>query len=168
MRRVLFTAAFLAALPAAASAQFAVGVGAAIPTGDFDDAVDTGLHLQGSFNIGLPLLPDVRIDGIYQTYSGGDDVSTDILGGGVNLLLDLPLVVIKPYLLAGVGYYDVSVEGEEGGVSAEISDSEFGFTGGAGVRVGLGRLGVFGEARVLRIGGDFDLTSIPILVGVTF
>src|SRR5690606_16134570 len=95
--RILITALFLAAVPAAASAQIGVsaGAGVAIPTGDFGDFVDTGLHLQGSLNIGLPLLPDVRIDGMYETYDGDADVSSDIIGGSVNLLLDMPLVVIK-------------------------------------------------------------------------
>lgn len=164
--RILFTALFLAILPAAASAQvgFGAGVGAAFPLGDFGDGFDTGIHGQASLNIGLPLLPDVRIDGIYQTYSGAGDASADILGGSVNLLLDMPLVVIKPYLIAGVGYYDVSVEA--GGV--EGSNGEFGFTGGAGLRLGLGSLGVFAEARAIRIGGDTDLTTVPVLVGITF
>ncbi len=164
--RILFTALFLAIVPAAASAQISVGagVGAAFPTGDFGDFVDTGLHAQASLNIGLPLLPDVRIDGIYQTYSGEGDLGTDIMGGGVNLLLDMPLVVIKPYLIAGVGYYDVSVETADG----EVSSGEFGFTGGAGLRLGLGSLGVFAEARALRIGGDAYRTTVPVLVGITF
>lgn len=168
MRRFLFTAVFLAALPAAASAQFQAGVGTAIPTGDFGDVYDPGLHLQASFNIGLPLLPDVRIDGIYQKFDG-DGASTDVVGGGVNLLLDLPLVVIKPYLLAGVGYYDVSSEIEIAGNTVEGSSSDFGFTGGAGLRVALGRLGVFGEARVLSIRGeDESINTIPLVIGVTF
>lgn len=165
MRRLLFSVLFLGVLPAAASAQFQVGVGAAIPTGDFADAYDTGLHAQASLNFGLPMLPDVRVDGIYQKYSGDGDIpDTDILGAGVNVLFDLPLVAIKPYLLAGLGYYNVGSEvaGED------VDESEIGFTGGAGVRLGLGRLGVFGEARVLRIGGDVDLTTIPVIVGVTF
>ncbi|NLG62073.1 MAG: porin family protein [Candidatus Cloacimonetes bacterium] len=166
--RFLFTALFLALLPAAASAQLSVGVGvgAAIPTGDFGDAVDTGLHFQGSLNIGLPLLPDLRVDGIYQRYSAGDDANVDILGGGVNVLLDMPLVVIKPYIIAGVGYYDVSFDSDL--AEDDASNAEFGFTGGAGVRLGLGRLGVFAEARALRIGGDADLTTVPVLVGITF
>lgn len=164
--RILVAALFLAMVPAAASAQIGVGagVGAAFPTGDFGDAVDPGLHVQASLNIGLPLLPDVRLDGIYQTYSGDGDSSVDVLGGGVNLLLDMPLVVIKPYLIAGVGFYDVSVEvGTD-----DVSNSEIGFTGGAGLRLGLGSLGVFAEARVLRIGGDVDMTTVPVLVGITF
>lgn len=168
MRRLILAAAFLAALPAAASAQFQVGVGAAIPTGDLADAYDTGLHFQGSFNIGLPVLPDIRIDGIYQKFDN-DASNTNVLGGGVNLLLDLPLVVIKPYLLAGAGYYDVSTEADDGtGGEIDVSDGALGLTGGAGLRVALGRLGVFGEVRVLKITGDADITDIPVIVGVTF
>lgn len=163
MRRILFSALLLGVLPAAASAQLSVGAGPAFPTGDFGDAYDTGLHLQASVNVPLPMLPDIRIDGMYQRYSG-DVADADILGGGVNVLFDLPLVAIKPYLLAGVGYYDVSLEA----AGLEGSDSEVGFTGGAGVRVGVGRFGVFGEARALRIGGDVDLTTIPVIIGVTF
>lgn len=169
MRRLILAAAFLVALPAAASAQFQLGVGAAIPTGDLADAYDTGLHFQGSFNIGLPVLPDLRIDGIYQKFD--NDVSnTSVLGGGVNVLLDLPLVVIKPYLLAGAGYYDVSSELDDdtGGELGEVSEGALGLTGGAGLRIALGRLGVFGEVRVLKITGDADLTDIPVIVGVTF
>lgn len=164
--RILFAALFLAVVPTAASAQIGVGagVGAAFPTGDFGDAVDPGLHVQASLNIGLPMLPDFRLDGIYQTYSGDGDTSVDVLGGGVNVLLDMPLVVIKPYLIAGVGFYDVSVEAG----TVDESNSEIGFTGGAGLRLGLGSLGVFAEARVLRIGGDADMTTVPVLVGITF
>jgi hypothetical protein len=170
MRRMVLTALVLAVLPGAASAQFQVGGGFAIPTGDAGDVLNTGLHAQASFNLGLPLLPDLRLDGIYQTYDAEvGDGSTDVLGGSVNLLLDLPLVVIKPYVLAGVGYYDVSQEAEVGGVDVEASSSDFGFTGGVGLRVALGRLGVFGEARVLSIlGEDDNFTNIPLVVGLTF
>lgn len=84
----------------------------------------------------------------------------------MNVLLDMPLVVIKPYIIAGVGYYDVSFDSDL--AEDDASNAEFGFTGGAGVRLGLGRLGVFAEARALRIGGDADLTTVPVLVGITF
>src|SRR5690606_38143442 len=114
----------------------------------------------------LPLLPDLRVDGIYQRYTAGEDANVDILGGGVNVLLDMPLVVIKPYIIAGVGYYDVSFDSDL--AEDDASNAEFGFTGGAGVRLGLGRLGVFAEARALRIGGDADLSTVPVLVGITF
>src|SRR5690606_32239164 len=103
---------------------------------------------------------------IYQRYSAGDDANVDILGGGVNVLLDMPLVVSMPYIIAGVGYYDVSFDSDL--AEDDASNAGFGFSGGAGVRLVLGRLGCCAGARPVRISGDADLTTVPVLVGITF
>lgn len=161
MHRVTLALLITLVAPVAAHAQLGIAAGTAIPSGDFADIVDPGIHVQASYNLALPLLPDFRVDGMWQRYDEIAGGSARVLGGSANVLLDLPLLVIKPYLLGGVGYYDVAFEDE-------TSDSGTGFTVGVGLRVGLGRLGVFGEARALRISGDMGITTLPIMIGVTF
>ena len=163
MRHIALAVLLLAA-PVPSHAQLGIAAGTAIPSGDFADVVDPGLHVQGSFNLGLPLLPDFRLDAMWQRYSEITGGNARLLGASANVILDLPLLVIKPYLLGGLGYYDLSFDDD-----ADDSDSSSpGFTAGAGLRIGLGRLGVFGEARALRLTGDNSITTLPIMIGVTF
>jgi hypothetical protein len=164
MRRTTLVVLLLTAIPAVAQAQLGIAVGIAQPSGDFADVVDSGVHVQGSFNLGLPLLPDFRLDAMWQRYDQVGSGSARLLGASGNVILDLPLIAIKPYLLGGAGYYDLSFDDD----GADAGSSSPGFTAGAGLRLGLGRLGVYGEARVLRLTGDNDVTTVPIMVGITF
>jgi hypothetical protein len=70
----------------------------------------------------------------------------------LNVVLSLPIPVVKPYVLGGWGSYGI---GKGGSVS--------GWNVGAGVRVSVARLGVFAEARRHdKVGRDL------VTLGVTF
>ena len=84
--------------------------------------------------LSVPLLPlGVRADALLL----GSKVDTDNLSYNVNAVATLPLPLVQPYGIAGRGRY----------VMAPGGTKETGWNYGAGVRVGLGRIGAFVEMR---------------------
>lgn len=198
--------------------QAHVGLGLSIPTGGFsdfsaDEGIDAGLGAGGGYigTAGLtftpPALPiGVRLDASYMHNTGGSDLQAALAGdgyaddahyrtlfGGVAAVYSFPAaaaVPIRPYLLGGIGIYDVSaggdgIEGFEADAQAAGIDEDFvratrvGFNAGGGVEFRAAGLGLFAEARLHAIPGvrPFDgneqiefesqtLTFIPVLVGL--
>src|SRR5262245_5863821 len=82
----------------------------------------------------VPLLPlGIRADALLL----GTKLDTDYLSYNVNAVATMPLPLVQPYAIAGRGRY----------VVAPALAKEMGWNYGAGVRVGLGRLGAFVETR---------------------
>ena len=109
-----------------------VGVGAALDKRN-DRVAGTHRHIAAAVEVTFPLLPlGVRADGTWidAGASGGTAVAT------INGVLTLKLPVVRPYALAGWGQYGVGGSAPHTGANA-----------GAGVRVSLGPLRVFCEAR---------------------
>lgn len=120
--------------------------GAAFPTGDFGDGLNTGYTFGGNATLGVsPLL------GVYAGYSynsfGVDDAG-DVLGeelrindrgfdAGVRASVPTLAVSLSPWVRAGLVYHDIEVNGDGGDFS---SDSELGFEVGAGLEFPLGLL----------------------------
>jgi hypothetical protein len=124
----------LLALPASAGAQIGMsvwaGVGASTNDGKvtFDkDAKQLGLQ------VALPVIP-VALRGDALLF--GNDFDTDALSYNVNAVVQMRLPVVTPYGIIGQGRY-ATAPGQK------VS----GWNVGAGLRLGLGRFGVFGEVR---------------------
>lgn len=82
----------------------------------------------------LPVIPlGVRADALLI----GDKLDTDNLSYNVNAVFAMPLPLVQPYGIVGRGRY----------VLAEGAPREMGWNYGAGVRVGLSRIGAFAEMR---------------------
>jgi hypothetical protein len=82
----------------------------------------------------LPVIPlGVRADALLI----GDKLDTDHLSYNVNAVFAMPLPVVQPYGIVGRGRY----------VIAPDAPKEMGWNYGAGVRVGLSRIGAFAEMR---------------------
>jgi hypothetical protein len=166
-------AAALAAFPAAASAQVSLGLGGgpSTPMGDFGDEAGTGFHAQASLSIGVPLLPlGGRGDLMFQQFPDEHSGNFRQVGGLANatLGLPLPLIVISPYAIGGVGvFHHTSPEEDHGDHS---HDGESGTAGawnvGAGLRLGLPGLSASLEARYLDAGNG--VRSVPVTVGIRF
>ena len=186
------------ALPAAAAAQApGIGIGIAagqnIPTADFADAAQAGLVLNGFVELrtagalGLrgslfwsrsdmdnPLIRDQ--DGV--TLPEGPDYNVsgdvDLVGASADITYGASGGVIRPYLIGGIGVYRRRVSQDiEGAVdefrSLRDSETDVGFNGGLGVRLSLGGLAAFAEARYYSVSTQPDRTNfIPITVGVAF
>lgn len=190
----------LVAAPAAAHAQlggvnpfsFGVSGGALVPLGDFGRSAKTGYVVDGLVALRVPTLPvsfraevgyarnDLKA-GVFDDFgnTGGANVSaySRMLFGTANVILPFapPASPVRPYLIGGVGVYNVRVTGTvslpgQGSVTANSpSQSKFGLNGGAGVEIPLSGISVFGEVRYTSVFTQNGNTNfLPIKVGVRF
>ena len=139
MRKRLFapmmclTSTLLLASASVARAQMSVwaGVGGSRDAGVSTFAKDAK---QAGVQLTVPLLPvAIRGDALLL----GSDFKTDNLSYNVNAVAVMKLPLVQPYALAGRGSY----------VVAPNTPKESGWNYGAGVRLGLSRLGAFLEMR---------------------
>lgn len=189
--RFISTCAVAATLivPAIAQAQerpirVGFGGGVTVPTSDYRDALENGINGQGFvlFRLpGLPLslrgtlnynrfefkpegLPDENFDGTTQILAGLANVTFDLISAGP----------IRPYLLAGLGAFNVRTRLEEDGVSDSDSRTNFGIDGGAGLKMRLFGLDAYIEGRVANVYTDEGLVDtrsiqyIPVTFGIMF
>ena len=100
-----------------------------------------------------------------------------MLAGVASLKLDLLHGPVRPYVLAGIGAYQLKdvLTVPSTGTSSSFSDVNFGVDGGAGVALRFGRLEGFVEARLQNVytkeQGLVDtnaVRSIPVTFGVIF
>lgn len=176
MKKAIAFAAVLMALGAGtAHAQLrpweiSIAGGPSLPTGDLADFADTGYHVQGSIGFGVPMLPvGLRADAFWQEVPDTNDGWYRQIGGLANVTLGIPLVVVEPYILGGVGL--IRTETPDGVILDGDSDTSLGFNAGAGAEFPFMGLSGFVEARYLNLlGGDTakSYQSIPITVGIRF
>ena len=191
-RGVLFlTAAAWLLSAGAASAQLPVkpfeigfGGGASIPVSDAKDAFQKGWHGSGIVRLNIPMMP-FGLQGNF-TYNHfnldkqnvGFGGSGRILSGIADARFSLPIPgPIKPYLLAGVGTYNIKTDPDSAGVSSE-STTKFGINGGGGVNIHIPGFPIhaFLEGKVENIytdqgvntavTQDFKTQIIPVTFGI--
>jgi outer membrane protein with beta-barrel domain len=176
-RLVLASATVLAAsilVSGAAGAQASLGLGGGptIPVGDFKTSYSTGYNVLTTLDVHAPHVPlRLRFDGMFNHLSGRTSQFGTVVGRSqvwtvnANLVADFrvaPGMPLVPYLIGGLGYYNANV-----GVSGTGRGGDFGVNGGAGLRVPLAGLALFGEARYHHVytpGTRLDM--VPISVGV--
>ena len=183
MTRKLFAIAAIAALVlpvTAVQAQVGFGVagGYSKPVGDFNKIAESGYHVSGLVNIGIPLAPiGFRLEGTFSEFDYKGALSANgakarILSATGNAILSTP-GLLGPYFIGGLGIYRATAECS----TCSKSSTKVGFNGGAGFKVGLAGLAVFAEARYHYIPGDSAPTTagiksstqfIPVSVGITF
>jgi hypothetical protein len=179
----LVLAGAFAASSAAAQVRGVVGVGLAVPVGDFAD--ETGGDAQsggGTALAGLEWMPagmalGLRVDGAYNRFctsacdeAGGNlDVRYRFLNANINGLLEFPAWAgdnLRPYLLAGVGIYGYKLEGDDVPASVGESETDFGVNAGLGVTYRLSRVGLFAEGRFHNVfASGSDLQYVPFMLG---
>jgi hypothetical protein len=161
-----------------------IGAGLSVPVGDFADANGGGAKAGGGTAfIGAEWLPSgrnlgVRVDADFTQFcttfcdaSGGDlDVKHQVLNANLSGILELPVGTtgnIRPYLLAGAGVYSHKLHGKDVAANADATQTDFGVSGGLGLNIAVGRIGLFAEGRFHNIFADgSDLQYIPMTLGV--
>src|SRR5207245_11299200 len=101
----------------APSVRFGLGGGATAPVGDYKDAGKSRWHGLGMVQLALPALPvEIRVDGLYGRTTHKDisgtavPGSTKLYGGLANVVYSIgPDVMMRPYVLGGIGIYHVTV-----------------------------------------------------------
>ena len=145
--------------------RFGLAVGATMPLGDYGTADKLGLNVMGVLQVPLSGSPlHLRIDALYSsTAHDAGSGSTSILGGNVGVLYHFaaPAATARPYVLGGLGLYNISAFGS--------SATKIGFGFGGGVLFGLGGFNAFAEARYISVqASGSSLTFVPISVGLMF
>ena len=173
MRRILSVATLAAALAVSAGvaqAQKPVSIGVsggiAVPLSDLGDTHDMGYNGAAHLSFAMPASPlSFRAEGFYNNFSGKDGTipvpDMKIVGGAVNILYNFGGVGIRPYVIGGVGSYNVKLDGGN-------SSTELGINAGFGAKFMLGTLATFAEARLHTVSGDDQLQFIPVTFGIEF
>lgn len=185
------------AAPTASPVRFGFAGGVVVPrTGASLATLKTGVHGQGFMLLQLPGLPALRFTGDYAhmkfdrssltgipTMSSSPaavpDADRTIIDGVASLQLNLLHGPVRPYVLAGVGAFNVkdvmSAAAASGNAEQSFRSTNFGIDGGAGIALKLGRIDAFVETRLQNVytkqQGLVDTKSIrafPVSFGVTF
>ena len=162
------------------------GGGVSVPTSNARDSIDTGFHALGFVGLSIPGIPvglrgtftfnrfDLKPEGVGLPGNTDEDVGYEqVLSGLVNIVLPFPAGRVTPYLMAGLGAFNIRTKRTQGDDSA--SKTEFGINGGAGITFPISRLDAFVEARVNNVytseDGTIDpedIQFIPVTFGVSY
>lgn len=183
MKRMLLAVAVAGVLSVAGSAlsaqsyRFGVGGGVVIPMSDYKDLDKLGWVAGADATYWLAgNLVGIRVEGSYSQTSHKDQGGVAVggktkIGGGMADLVyafgtaDSPM---RPYVLAGIGLYNIKVD-----ITGLGSDSEtkVAFGGGAGLtfKVGTGGTQLFVEGKFTSVSTSGSSTTfLPIRAGIRF
>jgi opacity protein-like surface antigen len=151
----------------AQSVSFGIGGGLTIPTGTFGDFAKTGWHGLGHIGYGLPSGLGLRGDFLYgQNKFDVGSGKFKLAGGLGNVLYEFQSPGgVKPYLIAGAGFFNAKAD-----VTGGTSETKFAFGGGGGVKLKVGAdANFFVEGRYVSVqtSGD-NLNFIPLTAGISF
>lgn len=161
----------------AQNARFGVGGGLIAPLSDYKDVDKAGWHVAANVAYAIPLSPvGVRVDGLYgqtthKDFAGSPvNGKTRLIGGLASVVWNIPVSapLVKPYVLAGGGFYTVKITAPSEVPPVDSSESKFAYGVGAGVNVGVGPVHFFAEGRYVSVRTSVHRTFVPLTAGVTF
>ena len=178
MKRVALTLVALISIAGAGSlsaqgTRFGIGGGLVMPMGTYKDFDKMGWLIGGDVTYWLMSAPvGIRADVQYSQTSEKSGIgahTTKIIGGLAEVVYALGQKAdgVRPYLLGGLGYYNVKVSATGG----SVSESKVGFGGGAGLAFKLGPSGArfFVEGKYVSVSTSGGSTNfIPIRAGIRF
>lgn len=154
-----------------------ISAGAAIPTADLSNGVNTGYTVAGHIGLNFPMSPiALRGDVGYTSFGAKGTSSGNNLhdwNATANALYNIAGgSSVAPYLLGGVGAYKFSATTTGAGYSTTYNDrTRLGFQLGGGLNIPLGTLNTFVEAKYVRVNGDNGASGssyVPITFGLMF
>jgi hypothetical protein len=147
--------------------RFGVGGGLILPMGNYADVDKAGWHVLGLLQLPISHSPiHLRFDAMYgQTShkSGFGSGNTTLTGATADLLYHLgnSAAKVRPYVLGGLGFYNVDVGG--------TSESKLAIGGGGGILFGVGTMHAFLEGRYMSVQtSGSSINFLPISLGVMF
>jgi opacity protein-like surface antigen len=183
MCAVALSLVLFASVAAALPVKIGFGGGTSVPVSDAGDAFKKGFHGQGMVMWSAPVLPIALRGSVGYTkldlksLAPGVEGNARILSGLANLSYGFPVGPVKPYLIAGVGAFNLKAD--VAGVSGP-SQTKFGIDGGAGVQFSLGGVSAFVEGKIQNIftdqglgagvgsAQDFKTLIVPVTFGIFF
>ena len=157
--------------------SFGLGGGVSVPVSNAKDALKNGVNGQGFVRLNLAAMPiRPRLDFTFQKFDPKSAAVTgpaipaagpsSVLAGVANIQVPLLRGAVEPYIVAGLGAYNVKSESG----STSTSTTQFGVNGGAGLIVKLGIVSLYAEGRLDNVYTDkgvLDTKTIQV-VPVTF
>lgn len=145
--------------------RFGVGGGLTLPIGTYGDFDKAGWHVMGLIQFPISQSPiHARFDAMYgQTSHDVGSGNTTLTGATGDLLYHLGnrASTVRPYVLGGVGFYNVDVGG--------ASESKFAFGVGGGILFSIGTMHAFLESRYMSVQTSGNsLTFLPVSLGLMF
>lgn len=146
---------------------FNVRAGAAIPTGEDSEGINTGFTIGAGLTMRPAMLPvGLRFDGDFNRF-GADGIDANVTIWALTANAEIAPVASPLYFIGGLGFYSSKVSVE--GLGDSDSETDLGFNGGVGLRLPLTGFSTFVEARYHSIGSEGGRTNyIPIVFGVNF
>lgn len=165
-----------------------VGGGVTVPVSDARDAFKDGVNGTGFVLVHLTQgLPALRFAFSYDRFklkpisgvtpaTGEDEAGhSQVLGGTAGIKLHLIPGPVRPFVMAGLGAFNVRQLVNAASGSTTTSQTNFGVDGGAGVEIRIGRIAAFAEGRIQNVytkaGGLVNknsIQSIPVTFGLLF
>jgi hypothetical protein len=160
----------LALCPAPAAAQFGVGARFAMVKDDARVDSDAVRFTGGHIRLGMSKRTAIELSMDFKTLDlPTENIRTKDRPFQVSLLLYPVKSAFSPYLLGGIGWFKREVQVMDGdSVVSSASTTEFGYHGGFGLQIGLGKhAAVHGDYRYtgLHFGADDDESrlSLPLV-----
>ena len=164
------------------------GGGVTVPVSDARDAFKDGVNGTGFVLVHLTQgLPALRFAFSYDRFKlkpvsgvtpapGEDEAGhSQILGGTAGIKLHLIPGPVRPFVMAGLGAFNVRQLVNAASGSTTTSLTNFGIDGGAGVEIKIGRIAAFAEGRVQNVYtkssgliNKNSIQSIPVTFGLMF
>lgn len=178
MKRLLLAVFALACLAgvgnlSAQGVRFGIGGGLLMPMSDYKNGDKSGFlaGVDGTYWLAGQQI-GIRLDATYSQTSEKSGVpahKTKMIGGMAEIVYAFmtPADQIRPYILGGVGMFNVKLSA----TGADTSVTKVGFGGGAGIafKVGSGSTRIFVEGRYTSVKAfDVTLPFIGIKAGVRF
>ena len=152
--------------------HFGVEGGITKPQGDTGDFFDDGWNGGAMLVWNFPVVPvGLRVDGSYHKMDGVNASAGDaeVIAGTANVVVGFRAILLKPYFLAGVGYYRLDFSDASFPSAFRGKQNETGWNAGAGVSISLRNIDLILEARYHSVGTEGDrFKFIPISVGLVF
>ncbi len=158
--------------------SFGVSAGVSSPSSGYLVNAKTGYNMAGHLYIqparfdNLSFRGDLSVSNFDNDMPAGSGVRVDlrVVGFALNGLYSIPTSgSLTPYLVGGLGHYNIKISRVEGSVTRPASDANLGYGVGAGVNFQLGALSAFAEARWVNIMSEPDGTAFaPISFGLRF
>ncbi|HEY6785141.1 MAG TPA: porin family protein [Gemmatimonadales bacterium] len=166
--RWLVMVALIAGAGRLSAQRIMVGGGLLMPMGDYKTADKMGFI--GQAGVGFPAGPiGIRVEADYgqTSHKNGVGGNSKIIGGmGAAVYHFKTPASVTPYVLGGVGLYNVKVDVTGLG---SASETKFGFGVGAGVEMKMTSMSLYLEAKYMNIATSGSATTfIPITVGLRF
>ena len=145
--------------------RFGVGGGLTMPIGTYGDVDKAGWHALGVLQFPIGQAPiHGRVDAMYgQTSHDVGSGSTTLTGATGDILYHIGdrAASVRPYILGGIGFYNVDAGG--------ASESKFAFGAGGGILFSIGTMHAFLEGRYMSVqASGSSLNFLPITLGLLF